>query len=191
MRRFSAENFNAGVDSLAQRFSDWLLDRMIRINGYHIAAVFMLMLLVGSATEPNNGVMLGIALNFPLLTPLFWNVVFVISAAAMMLNTNPLYEDVIAFFFFILPVTVFFGLLIYLTLHSGVKSTPYFIVMLTLACVFMINFFVARTRVFSWYQSELARARLEITGYQVENADLRQQLAKLTGSEATESPSVQ
>lgn len=145
--RDRVNRFNHWFDVKLQIVSDKSLELLIDLNGYHVAACFLLLLLIGSATEPNNGVLLAIAARYPLFTPLFWNCTFALCTFMMIRNHEGQFEDIVAYLFFIIPVSIFFYFLIDLTVYGRAQATPYFIVMLILACVFIIDMFVARTRV--------------------------------------------
>jgi hypothetical protein len=153
------QRVNLWFDAHLQRVSDKSLEWLINMNGYHVAAVFLLLLLIGSATEPNNLVLKAISIRSPLLTPLFWNCTFALCAFVMTRNIQGKYEDIIAYLFFILPVSVFFYFLLTLTLGNNSQPTPYFIVMLIIACVFMIDMYVARTRVINYFKTMVVQQR--------------------------------
>lgn len=157
--RDRVNRFNKWFDEKLQIVSDRSLGFLIDMNGYHIAAIFLLLLLIGSATEPNNGVLLAIAARYPLLTPLFWNVTFAFCTFMMIRNNGGEFEDVIAYLFFIVPVSFFFFFLLNLTVSNRAQPTPYFLVMLIIACVFMIDMFVARTRVINYFKMLVIKQR--------------------------------
>lgn len=154
--------FITQASRLLDRFSDWLLQRLLAIDGYRLASLFLFLLWVGARLDSGSNAFTAIQRQIPFLTATWWEITFMVCAAVMYRLPPGRYEGRIALLFFIVPVTAFFGLLILVAFLGRTTPPPYFLILLTMACVFIIDTFVARTRALNYCKRYIAEQEVTI-----------------------------